>query len=187
MHCCFDFSCLTNCEMTQLSFSVFLTFVSIFASILLTLLTYFIIYSLKPNLKIICACAIKNDDKIKITVENVGRFNAVNVRAEACAYDETPKYTYHLEIDHNEFLIIPGNKRGKDNIKKFKIVNIAESAYDYIEVDYIDNEPRAATKFRKYLKLLELIENGTYKLRFRVHSYHEFSGLGKAEEKQFTL
>lgn len=190
MYKCYVFSCLGNCDTFQLSFSVFLTLVSILFTILFTILTYYIIYSLKPKLKIVCAYLEKHSDKIKITVENLGRYNAVNLRIEACAFDIDNKFTFHLKIDHNEFLILPGTKKNQDNTKKFKVIGIAESARDYIDVSIIDEETKEtkeANDIRKYLKLLECLEKGKYQLRVRIHSYHEFSGLGKAEEKSFRL
>lgn len=138
----------------------------------ITLLTYAIVYSLKPKLQIVCACWDSGKNQIKIKIKNIGRWDAVNLRIEVCAVDINKRYTYHFEVDHNEFLILPSGRNGKDNVKTFKVSDVAESVKKYnISYDYL---------------ILKLTRN-KYKLRVRVHSYHSFSGLGKAEEEYLPL
>ena len=150
---CYDLSCWENCDTIQL-----------LCTILLAILPYIILFFiLRPKLKI--ACAYFDNGTLKIKVKNKGRFSAVNLRIEACAYDKKQEHTYHFKIDHEDFLILP---RGK--IKIFTVTDVAESARPY---------------YKNENDLMEEIKSGKYQLRVRLHSYHSFSGLGKAEEKIF--
>lgn len=146
------------------------TIVSVIAAVIVTLLTYIVIYSLKPGLNI--SNAVIEQNVIRISVINTGRFDAVNVRIEICAIDKANGFTYHFTIDKNEFLIIPSGRNGRDNMKTFKV---------------IDFKPTIETKHENYDSLLHKIKSKQYNLRVRIHSYHSFSGLGKALEKMISL
>lgn len=162
--------------------------ISIIITLIVAILPYIILFFiLRPKLKIESACYDKDRNKLKIKVINNGCFSAVSLRIEACAtyYDIVKKknYTFHFKIDHNEFLILSGKLRKQNiNIKTFKISEIAESAKEYLIGSYgkMDDE-------KLFLKIIEDLQSGKYKLRVRIHSFHEFSGLGKAEEKSFML
>lgn len=146
--------------------------ISIIITLIVAILPYIVIYSLKNNLEIVCANYDKTEKKLRIKVVNNGKFDAVNIRIEACAYDEEKKFTYHFKIDHSEFLIIKGDKKTNDTEKIFKSDSISESAENYGET---------------FDSLISKIKSGEYKLRVRIHSFHEFSGLGKAKEKELKL
>ena len=146
--------------------------ISIIITLIVAILPYIVIYSLRNNLEIVCANYEKTEKKLRIKVVNNGKFDAVNIRIEACAYDEVNKYTYHFKIDHSEFLNIKGDKKTNDTEKIFKSDSISESAKNYGET---------------FDSLISKIKSGEYKLRVRIHSFHEFSGLGKAKEKELEL
>lgn len=140
-------------------------------SILIGVLPYFVIYSLKPKLKIdsICVC----NRTIKIKVLNIGKFDAFNLRIEVCAYDAKEKQTFHFKLDQSDFLILPSKRRNSDNSKIFNTVGISSSAEPFIEGN---------TQEEKLDRLIRYINNG-FKVRVRIHAYHSFSGLGKSFEK----
>ena len=148
-------------------------------SVLLTVITYLVIFFLKPRLKIVCACLKMDEKKIKIKVENHSWLSsAVNIRIEVCALDPQNNYTYHLKVDHIEFLIMPPKKKNTDNEKVFKVIGIHESAREYTAGN---------TELEKYNRLLNELKLNKLQLRVRLHSYQGFSGFGKAEEKIFKL
>ena len=139
---------------------------SIFFSVILVLITYVIIYKLKPNLSIESASINEDTNKLMIKVENKGLFSAVNIQFEACSVlqrednDDTTKY---FNFDKVNLLILPSinNKNYSDNFRHFKTKDI------------LDKDE------------LEKLSNMDRYLRVRVHAYHSFSGLGKAFEKNF--
>lgn len=140
--------------------------ISTVISLVLVLLTYAFLYSMKPRLKIRTAGIEKSGNHIRIEVVNSGRFDAVNVRIEACAYDAGNSHTYHFKLDHPDFLILPG-RRSNDNTKTFKTLELSDSAIPY---GYT------------YEQLIAIIQSNKFRLRIRLHSYHAFSGFGKARE-----
>ncbi len=149
----------------------YLEFISTAAiSLFITLITYMVIYSLKPNLKILKPEL--DGTKIHIKIVNEGRFSAVNIRIEVCAYKEDSKKTSHFDTDHKDFLIIPAKKKNTDNTRVFKTIGLLANSEN---------------KYENYDKLIEKLKNKEYKLRVRIHSYHGFSGLGKAEESVTDL
>ncbi len=138
-------------------------------ALLLVLLTYAVVYSLRPKLRIGKGKPCLADGSIRIILKNEGRCAAVNVRIEVCAYCPVAKHTYHFELDHPDFLILPG-KSSNDPEKTFKTLCLAESAVPYDHT---------------YEELIDKVQKSELKLRVRVHSYHSFSGIGKAEERMF--
>lgn len=140
--------------------------ISVLSAIFVTILSYAIIYSLKPKLDF--NCILINDKSIRVNVTNRGRFSAVNVRIEICALDQPKGYTYHFDVDQSEFLIIPSKKLGRDNSKIFKVIGFT---------------PSIETEDESYESLMDKVKKNQYKLRVRIHGYHSFSGLGKAFEK----
>lgn len=161
MYINFDFISWEPCYFTQ-----------VIITIILTILPYFILfYILRPKLDVICAHVDKPSESIKIKVVNAGRFDAVNIRIEACAIDADNRFTYHFQIDHNEFLILPKKSKVTDNEKVFRTTGVFDSPYH--------NETSNSL-------ISKLISDG-YKLRVRIHSYNSLSGLGKAEEKIIRL
>lgn len=122
-----------------------------------------------PNLKIDSASHDKNSNKIKI--KNLEKFSAANLRVEACAINLETESTVHFKIDQSDFLILPGKKKGQDNLKTFRIISLSDSAPT--------NKP--------FDNVISDIESGKYKMRVRIHSTHDFSGLGKADEAIIRL
>lgn len=136
------------------------------ASLVVTIILTIIIYYLKPRVRINCACYDSNINVIKINVENNGYFDAVNLRLEACAFNKDSRQTIHLKLEQFEFLILP-NKKSEDNSKIFKIISVEDFSQQY----------------GSYEEIIENIRNNNWQLRIRLHSYHSFSGFGKAEER----
>lgn len=139
-------------------------------ALLLVLLTYAVIYGMKPKLRIGSATLDTANGPIRIPITNEGRHNVINIQVEACAYDRVNKYTYQFELDHPEFLILPST-RSDDNLKVFKTLGLAESATPY---QY------------SYEQLIAKIKGSEFQLRVRLHGFHEFSGLGKAKERIYN-
>jgi hypothetical protein len=137
-------------------------------TIVLTLFTYYVIYNLKP--KLIIDKVEKPDSDLQIRVINKGVCAAVNLRIEVCGYfkDTNHNYTYHFKIDHEDFLMLTGRK-SCDSRKNYRSIGLSDRAL----------------QFKSYEGLLEEIIAGKFLLRIRIHSYHSFSGLGKAEEACF--
>lgn len=135
-------------------------------ALLLVLFTYAVIYSLRPKLKIDKYGFEKGGGAVRIPVRNMGRYNAVNIRIEVCALDPDSSRTYHFKVDHPDFLILTG-RCSNDNEKVFKTL------------DWEDNE---SPHGYSHQELINRIQSNEWQLRARVHGYHEFSGLGKAEE-----
>jgi uncharacterized membrane protein len=144
--------------------------IGVLVPFLITILTYIVIYSLKPNLKI--QNALIEDSTVRIEIINKGRFDAVNIRVEICAFDEVKRHSYHFITDHKDFLVIPSGHKGRDNEKVFKTIRFRKTS---------------DTKHETYDSLIVKLREKELRLRVRLHSYHSFSGLGKAEEKFFDL
>lgn len=143
--------------------------ISIAVSITVSLLGYIVIYSLKPKL-VIAESNDFLDNKIRLPIFNKGRHSAVNLRIEVCALDRelsNTTYTYHLNTDHQDFLILP-----PADGKTFIVNGISDTALGHGET---------------YESILNKLQAGIYELRVRIHSYHDFSGLGKAEVASFTF
>lgn len=139
------------------------------ASILVTIILTYIVYRLKPSLQILNACWDADNKQIKIKIRNLSKsFDAVNLRIEVAVVEPQNRYTYHLNVDHTDFLILPRNKTSLDNEKVFKVTGISDGARIHLD----NNET-----------LQTLMTNR--QLRIRIHSYHSFSGLGKVEEVTF--
>lgn len=144
--------------------------ITVIITIGITLLTYIIIYSLKPNLRI--KQAKIDGDKIRVEVVNEGNYSAVNVRIEICAFDKENRFSWHFDTDHKDFLIIPSKCKGRDNEKTFKTIGFI---------------PKPDTSAENYESLIRKLSEKKLELRVRLHSYHSLSGLGSAREKIFTL
>jgi hypothetical protein len=133
-----------------------------------------ILYLLKPNLKIMFVEKKIEEDKsvLKIKVNNNGCSNAVNLKFEVCVVDYN--YTYHLESDRDEFLILPfcKNKKLNDSDRDFKIRDLSTSAKHYhVEYESLIN---ALTQ-----------SDSNLSLRVRVHACHGYSGFGKVFQQSF--
>lgn len=138
------------------------------------LITFLIIYGLRPKLSI--SCLQIEDGCIKVSVLNRSCFfDAVNLRIEMCVVEEGNNYTYHFEPDHTEFLILPSRWCKRDNKKTFVTRHASKSALIVLQEDDAS---------QGFSLLKEKLDAGG-KIRVRCHAYHSFSGLGKAFEKVF--
>ena len=145
-------------------------------SLLFTAIWPFVLYILKPKLEI---QNVEIQDKsgkcLAVTVANIGNSNAVNLHMDFCA--KQGECTYHLDIDKNDFIILPKKKdktKGNEHVRVFKAYNIASFAQKFW--------PGTFNEF-----LVALIQNNDPKfiLRIRIHANHSFSGFGRAFERRF--
>lgn len=135
----------------------------------------FILYILKPNIKITSAdldkTSTKKESVLKIKVKNKGCSDAVNLKFEVCIVTELGS-TYHLSSDRDEFLILPASKNNDVASRDFKIRGLSDSASHY------------GTDYESLIS--NLTKNGSpLSLRVRVHACHSYSGFGKAFEQNF--
>ena len=106
---------------------------------------------------------------IRIKVENLSRrFFAVNLRVEV-AIILPGGDTLHLDVDYPDFLMLPN--QGINDATRIFIVN--------------NFTPQAIVHIGEDAHLGAYISNPNNTLRIRIHSYHEFSGLGKAFQIMF--
>lgn len=118
-----------------------------------------------------------NRPKIKITVRNNGKFNANNIKIEACFMNKENQ-TFHLISDLESFVILPSNYKWflfipykslrKDSQRVFQIREFHPSAFQYLEK-----------------RNLNYFIEGEYSLRVRIHAEHSFSGFGQSFEQIF--
>jgi hypothetical protein len=134
-------------------------------SFLATVIWSRILYTFKPKLTIQNIDIIENNH-IKIDIKNKSnRFDAVNIRVEACVVENG--YTYHVDIDRTDFLMLPK----KDN-RCFQSYSLSQSAKKYYE-----------KSFDFFMK--EKIRNKNTIFRVRVYANHSFSGFGKVIEEKY--
>jgi hypothetical protein len=138
--------------------------ISIIGSAGLTILFFLL---LKPKLHIESVCYDSANRTIRIKVINNGKWNAMNIRIEACFIDKTTGNTLHMTLDRVDFIILPS----KNNIDNSVVFKTRRKFY------YINNNIH---------NKVACVRKGTHVVRVRVHSYHSFSGFGKAEERIFT-
>lgn len=127
---------------------------------------------------------VQKDDAIKVKVINKSWFfYAHNLKVELCIYNKQEGTTYHFQPDHVDFLILPNkgwfNKR--DNTKMFVSRAASPSALVHLK---LEPNNKNLTPEEGFLELIKKMKNG-YKIRFRCHATHSFSGLGKSFEKTF--
>ena len=128
--------------------------------------TFFLFFSdyFKPNLKIELGDVEKSMIKVKVT--NKGYKSAINLRVECCFFNIEEKFSYHLELDKVDFLLL---LKGDDRV--FKMEDITENAKKYNKT---------------FDELITEFETKKCSIRVRVHAYHENSGFGKAFEQRFS-
>ena len=141
--------------------------ISVFSSLLVTVVW---IFYFRPCLEIESVKNGINDfGNPYIRVNVINRqcfFDAVNLNMEICII-ENEKYTYHLDIDKKDFLILPRKKN-----RVFQSYDLAESAKQYFKKD-----------FNSFIKEIVKLENN--KIRVRIHANHSFTGFGKGFERIF--
>jgi hypothetical protein len=141
---------------------------SLLGSLLITALWSRIIYAIKPKLGIDKVIIVNDEEKPRIKIKvtnNRHRSAAINIRIEVCVL--IGKYTYHLDIDKSEFIMLP-----KKEDRSFQSYELANSAKEYYKKN-----------FNTFIE--EMIKNTNSKLRVRVYAAHSFSGFGKAFETFF--
>lgn len=109
-----------------------------------------------------------------MTVRNTSKcFVAVNLRIEMAVVLENE--TFHFDLDRQDFLMLSKNKNIPNGPQ--------ERTYHAFKV--ADYTTLIAPNCVSIEDLLRLLENDSAFLRVRVHSYHEFTGFGKAFEATF--
>ena len=127
----------------------------------------FLLYLLKPELEISSIEEDKSKELLKIKVVNKGVFNAINLRIEACIVQSS--YTYHLELDRDDFLILPPK-----DFRTFQADDITAPTKRIMNMDINTKD-----------NVLERSKINKNYIRIRVHATHEYSGFGKAFESKF--
>jgi hypothetical protein len=147
--------------------------ISIYSGLTVTIITYALIFSIRPKLEIKNFVNLVDDKYISFVIINKGWCKAINIKIEACAIyktDENSFQTYHFEIDHFDFIMIDAVKGDSDNAKRFNIRELGESAI----------------RFNKtYDQILNDLLQQKSTLRIRYHALHELSWLGKGFEENF--
>ncbi len=152
---------------------VFLLFAGAILSILGTLC---LIRHYKPKIRI--ENPKKIDGIIKIEVTNLSKcFMATNLRIEAAAVNGN--FTYHLDFDRIDFLMLAKNKTYPNNETPYSRIYQAHDLNDYTK--------KIAHNCKNIIDFFKLLEQEDCNLRIRVHAFHEFTGFGKAFESQFKL
>jgi hypothetical protein len=119
----------------------------------------------------------KDKKLLKLPVKNKSKhYAAVNLRIEAAVV--LNDYTYHLDLDRQEFIILSKNDGNKVETPYKRVYQ----AYDVASI---------TKKIFPELKTIEdlvdiLNKKGAY-LRIRIHASHEFTGFGKAFEATFNF
>ena len=160
-----------------------------------TLFWAMIIYRLKPNINV--ESVEFEDGFLRINVINNGRFNATNLKIEACGilislgkftplerntdpglcpWVNTYSFrTLHFKLDKEDFIFLPPKNRKVENddshIRTFKSNSLSEHALLY------------QMTFDELIHQLRI--NQQCWLRVRIHACHELSGFGRAFEFQF--
>lgn len=147
---------------------------SVLSGIVVAVITYGLLFSIRPMLKIKNNIEIV-DNTLCFAIVNQGKYKAVNIKIEACALyqlNENKLQTFHFKIDQIDFVLIDIPKGKNDNARRYKITELSDSA-------------------RSYNKTFEdILQDFTFKkttLRIRYHAVHEISWLGKAFEENFKL
>jgi|GEM_PF-2139947 len=121
------------------------------------------------------AAKARADLILKIPVENCDFFfAAVNLRIEAAGVDSG--FTYHFDLDRQEFIMLPARWRTSDS-GGWRRVYHAHKVNEYTQGIVLG------------LSIEELLsgvlgESRAY-LRVRIHATHEFTGFGRAFEARF--
>ncbi|GHT15550.1 hypothetical protein AGMMS4956_15750 [Bacteroidia bacterium] len=141
-----------------------------------TILWSLFLYRFRPRLEIKSFCIGKDDknrQRAEIKMLNRScRWDAINIKIEACLVETigVKTYTYHLELDRNNFLVIP--KRDKEG-RTFVSYGLTQSAQMFYSNSF-DNF------------VANIIQNEKYHIRVRVHANHPLTGFGKILEKRFA-
>jgi hypothetical protein len=116
--------------------------------------------------------------KIKIPVCNKRRFtSAINIKIEANFISNNK--TFHLELDRDNFLIIPkAIPCENNNSRTFQAIDIDGITRKFFEPEHTN------ISFEDFLRHNTII-NSTF--RVRVYAQHEFTGFGKTFEAKFTF
>lgn len=138
---------------------------------LLTIVWGFFVFSLKPNLYIKEPEISDNRQlHLKIPIENKSRFFTANKISIEAAVVIDKNDTYHFEIDFKDYVFIPNENKG-DPIKVFN--------------SYYPNSLTAGIFTIDIIQLIEFAKSPNAELRVRIHSYHEWTGLGSSKEQLF--
>jgi len=153
-------------------------------SFLASALWAFLIYFLRPGLKISIKKQENINDQIKITVENLNStYSLNNIKIEACLIasrtinGRVKQQTCHFRLNLDSFIMLKEKNQVDDGYERsFTITELMEPD------EFIDFNGRTINN-KNYIEALQSNEN--YLLRVRVHGYHALSNLGKAYEQNF--
>ena len=110
---------------------------------------------------------------IKVPVQNLcKRKAAINLRTEICIVQG--KYTYHFDLDRQDFIILP--KRWSNN-----------DSYERTYIAYKLTEFTSRRTGKNFEDIIDLLKNNNSYIRVRVHAGHEFTGFGRAFSAKFCL
>jgi len=149
--------------------------ISILSSLFASALTYLIVLSLRPKLKI-NPLPLNGTDRLQFSIENLGKYDAYNIQVEACAYYQgnakSRNQTYHLEVATSQFLILPSKSTDPDFSKIFYSNSLKIST---LELGVVFND------------IISDLTNDKCQFRIRVHAQHSVSGLGRSFQKKFRF
>lgn len=151
-------------------------------SIIISIILPFLLYTIKPRLKIQSIEEVYTDS-LTIKVKNIGCCKAYNLKVEAAIVDpcnNSKKYTYHLNLDRFDFLILYRNED-----RNFITEEITKTTLIAINRNNKNDSDKDEKEMFKDL-LSEIKSNSCWYLRVRVHSNHGISGFGKAVEQKFN-
>ncbi|MEI8204894.1 MAG: hypothetical protein WCH34_17875 [Bacteroidota bacterium] len=144
----------------------------------------FLMYTMKPKLKIHPPAFAEDMNSLKFKIENTRAFSyAINLKIEVALIEkrEEDKFTtYHFELDREEFLILPSKDK-----RCFQTNEITKSTLEVLK----RKNPDFANKNCKdayNILVCKMKENSDIYIRIRIYAQHEYSGFGKAFEGRFN-
>lgn len=151
-------------------------------AVLSAIFTLLLIHWFRPRILIKIPKIDKDHQKIRMPVKNISKFSdAINVSIEAAFIDNGK--TEHLEIDKDNFIILPkcccivdnDSERVFKTDKNFPLKRNSDES----------DEPYEKQKNNIFTKIVTP-QTGTI-LRIRVYAQHAFTGFGKAFEAKFEF
>lgn len=138
--------------------------------------TIIIIRFFRP--KICIGIPTRAGNSIVVPVRNNSKcYDVTNLRIEAAAV--FGQYTFHLDFDRVDFIMLLRNKKYKNQETPFERIYHAQDVNSYTK--------SIAPNCKNMTDFFNLLNNNQCYLRVRVHAYHEFTGFGKAFQAKFKL
>ena len=174
---------MINCYHTCNCFPDLKDWLILFIGSVISVTIPFLLYTLKPKLEIKEPEIDENEKCIKFKLKNISsQYKAINLKIEASIKEPTQGgkwYTYRLEFDRKDFLILSQNK-----IRTFVSQEITTATLDAIK----RKNPNVESQTEKdtFINLLEKIKNNSdMEFRVGVYAQNEYSGFGRAFESSF--